>query len=139
MQILKFSDLDILKSKYYKKIIELEEIVFSKSLNDIYLIDRDITFIIAVKNDLFLGYIAYKQIDNNIDIYNLATNIYSKNKGVMNLLFKTLDSYNIFLEVNENNIAAIKLYEKFNLSVYHKVNNYYGNDACLKMKRDNNA
>ena len=39
------------------------------------------------------------------------------------------------LEVNENNVAAISLYEKNGFEVINKRNNYYGSDAALIMKR----
>lgn len=135
MSIQVYKDFSILKSKYYQKIITLENQVFGKNLSEIYTIDRNISFNLFIKNDLFLGYIAYKLVDDNIEIYNLATNVNSTNKGIMTKLLTSLTDYNLYLEVSAANIAARNLYEKMGFKCYSTVDNYYGSEKCLKMER----
>ncbi len=132
--ITRYSDLSILNTPFYKKILILEDQVFGKNLSDIYEVNRNLNFLVFTRHGMFLGYIAYMINEgNNIEIFNLATNINSQNKGIMTRLLSTLMVDDIYLEVRETNTQAVNLYNKLGFEVYDKVDNYYGNAAALKM------
>lgn len=122
-------------SKWYNRIISLENELFGKSLNSIYKIDDDINVIILLKNDSVIGFLTYKLFGNTADIYNIAIDKNNQNNGFGLLLLKEISVFDICLEVDETNIQAIKLYEKFNFTSYDKIDNYYDNRACIKMIR----
>lgn len=102
-------------------------------------------------NNVFTKYIAY-YIDNNVIGYLVYEKLYDRveidyiyvletfrNKKIGSLMMEYLinlckqnNIYNITLEVNINNINAIKLYEKYNFKTISIRKGYYkGIDALL--------
>lgn len=120
-----------------KNIHNLETYENNFSLSSIYQKDNLIKFFLAIKCDKqIIGFLSYKIHDNTIDIYNiLVENTYKKQKIATKLL-SNFFSYNILLEVNENNIIAKEFYLKNNFEILKKIPNYYARqDTCLVMHR----
>ena len=86
-----------------------------------------------------LGYLEIRLVDGVIDIMNLFVNEEERRKGIatslMNEMFNK-ESYNrIMLEVNENNIEALKLYNKLGFKEISLRNRYYGEDTAIIMEK----
>ena len=84
--------------------------------------------------------VAYSIIYNTIDFYELfeiAVDENYRNKGYANKLIDKLPSdMDIFLEVSENNINAIKLYKKNNFIELARRKKYYlDNSDAIVMRR----
>lgn len=89
-----------------------------------------------------IAYIGYEKIGDAMNIQKVATLEDYRNCGVASKLVQfVLDNFSsdenvdkILLEVNVNNIPAIKLYEKMGFAKLCKRDNYYKNgDACFVM------
>ena len=84
------------------------------------------------------GYIIYYDTFDSFDLFEIAIEKEFQNKGLGNeLLGKTIDRMfgeekyksrekTVFLEVNENNFSAVKLYKKNNFKEISLRKNYYG-------------
>ena len=81
------------------------------------------------------GYIIYYDTFDSFDLFEIAIKKEFQNKGLGNeLLEKTIDRLfneekykkTVFLEVNENNFSAVKLYKKNNFKEISLRKNYYG-------------
>jgi|GEM_PF-512095 len=106
-------------------------------------------FVITSRNDGFIGYIAYRQLqDNAYEIINFAIKESSRKKGLGNKLYKEsvimlkkqhTHALTISLECSKNNLQAIQLYEKNGFSVNKERENYYGNGspALFYLKEEN--
>ena len=98
----------------------------------------------AFIDDFLVGYLGFWQMDDNIDIINVAVCKKHQQEGIGSLLFEHLDEIindlnvkTISLEVRVNNIAALKLYEKNDFIILRKIKNYYpdtGDDAYFMQK-----
>ncbi|MEG1363853.1 MAG: GNAT family N-acetyltransferase [Clostridia bacterium] len=83
-----------------------------------------------VVNNSIVGYITYKLNYDTVDIISVLTDIdYRKNNIATKLILELIKNFNnkIFLEVNENNLNAIKLYEKLNFKKINVRKKYYNN------------
>lgn len=102
-------------------------------------------FYITISKDIIenyeanvVGYIIYLDSLDVYEIVEIGILKEYRNKGYgYYLLSNTVNKFskNIFLEVNENNKAAIKIYEK---AFFNKINirkNYYGKDSAYIMVR----
>lgn len=92
--------------------------------------------LVYTENDEILGFIDYSKMYENMEInYIFVKEEYRKKKVASKLLKYIIDNNefkNITLEVSVNNIAAIKLYEKFNFKTISIRKGYYnGIDAYL--------
>ncbi len=91
-------------------------------------------YIVAKQSNEIVGFAGILIIDSTCEIMNIITKINKRGLGIATKMLKNLiaiakkeNCLAINLEVNENNIPAIKLYEKFN---FHKVGlrkKYYNN------------
>ncbi|APC97784.1 GNAT family N-acetyltransferase [Francisella frigiditurris] len=102
-----------------------------------YNIKKQKLFFTAVSNDSLAGYILCFEYKKQIRIYSLAVSTVHQGKGIaqslLNHLFK-LTTKNIYLEVNTNNLGAIRLYQKNNFVISKTISNYYENgDSAYKM------
>ena len=93
------------------------------------------------QGDLLIGFIYISKSFENVDIIDIVVDGEYRRKGIASAMISFIvDNYkdinSIFLEVNENNIAAIETYRKNNFEVINVRNNYYGSDAAIVMKRD---
>lgn len=101
-------------------------------------------YIIAEINDEIVGFAGLKYVLDNADIMNIVTKKNKRNLGIGYILLENLiifcnkNSINqLTLEVNEQNLAAIHLYEKFNFKKISTRNNYYQNgDTAIIMQLD---
>ena len=90
-------------------------------------------YIIAKTNDgEIIGFTGIKVLVDNADIMNIVVKKSWRNQGVGNLLLnslislcKDLNLLSLSLEVNEDNLPAIHLYEKFGFKKVGLRNNYY--------------
>lgn len=91
-------------------------------------------------DDKLVAFVHITKLYETMDIVNIVVDEEYRKQGIATKLinyvinlFDDIDS--VMLEVNENNVAAISLYEKNKFEVISKRNNYYGSDAALIMKR----
>lgn len=105
--------------------------------------NTDSEYIVARINSEIVGFAGIKIILDTADIMNIAVKNNKRCLGIGSLLLSNLidvakqNSCNsIMLEVNENNIAAIRLYEKFDFERISFRKKYYNNtyDAIIMKK-----
>lgn len=86
-----------------------------------------------------LGYLEIRIIDDVVDIINVYTNEENRRQGIAKSLFETMlnsEKYSrIMLEVNENNLPAIRLYNKLGFKEINLRDNYYGKDTAIIMEK----
>ena len=86
-----------------------------------------------------LGYLEIRLVDEVIDVMNLFVNEDQRRKGIatklMNEMFEKEEYSRVMLEVNENNIEAIKLYSKLGFKEISLRNRYYGEDTAIIMEK----
>lgn len=87
-----------------------------------------------------LGYIYYSDIYDRAEINQIEVKKNDRNNGIgsklMQELIKSVDK-GITLEVNENNISAIKLYKKFDFKEKAIRKGYYNGIDGILMEREN--
>ena len=106
---------------------EKKNISFFENLNNIkYIFETENSYLILLDSiDVY-------------EIFEIAVRNSEKRKGLASeLLSKLPNDKEIFLEVNENNIAAINLYEKFGFKQISIRKKYYNNkDDAIIMKKE---
>ena len=101
-------------------------------------------YIIAKIDNEIVGFAGIKIIIDEADIMNIAVRIDKRNLGIGSVLLKKLiqlamdsNCTSITLEVNENNLPAIHLYEKFDFEKIGLRKKYYNNiDDAIVMKKN---
>ena len=98
-------------------------------------------YIVAILNKEIIGFAGVKFALDQADIMNIVTRKDYRNKGVGTLLLNGLISIckefkanSIFLEVNEDNKPAIKLYEKVGFESVGIRKNYYKDKNGIVMR-----
>ena len=99
-------------------------------------------YIVAKINNSIVGFAGIKTVLDEADIMNIVTKKDSRNSGIGSALFSSIINYaksnnvkKITLEVNENNVPAIKLYKKFGFEQIAKREKYYnGTDNAIIMQ-----
>lgn len=90
-------------------------------------------------NDKVLGYLEIRLVDGVVDIMNLFVNEEDRKKGIatslMNKMIEEEDYSRIMLEVNENNVDAIRLYSKLGFKEISLRERYYGEDTAIIMEK----
>ena len=128
--------------KYINNIGNNYIINFNKLYDLNNLLSDDINKIYVYDNKEILGFIHLTVINKEIDIINIIVKDTHRNKQIGTKLLKyVLNIYNnhiFYLEVKEDNINAIKLYEKFNFKIINKRKKYYNDKDALIMKKENN-
>ena len=91
-------------------------------------------FIVAKNEDEIIGFAGFKVLLEDADLMNIVVKKSYRNKGVGSLLLKNLmdlffsfSLVSLYLEVNENNFPAIRLYQKFGFKKIDVRKNYYPN------------
>lgn len=86
-----------------------------------------------------LGYLEIRLVDGVVDIMNLFVNEEERRKGIatslMNEMINKEDYSRIMLEVNENNIEALRLYNKLGFKEISLRERYYGEDTAIIMEK----
>ena len=86
-----------------------------------------------------VGIIVYEDIFNRFEIDYIVVDSQYRGKGIAKKLLESiinLNKKNITLEVREDNIPAINLYEKMGFEIVSKREKYYGNiDGLLMIRR----
>lgn len=102
-------------------------------------------YIVAKLNNEIVGFAGIKIVLDEAEIMNIVTSIFSRNNGVGSKLLNELiniskenNCLNIFLEVEDTNLPAIHIYEKFGFNRLTIRKKYYNNtkDAII-MKKEN--
>ena len=90
-------------------------------------------------NDKVLGYLEIRLVDGVVDIMNLFVNEEDRKKGIatslMNKMIEEEDYSRIMLEVNENNVEAIRLYSNLGFKETSLRERYYGEDTAIIMEK----
>ena len=134
-----FADLENLKNflqsdfdEFWSYDILLSEL---SSSNSRYIVAKN-------KDNTIVGFAAKKIILDEAELMNIVVNKASRHSGIGTLLLnklleickeKNLDS--IFLEVNEKNLNAQKLYKNFGFETISIRKNYYNSDNGIVMKK----
>lgn len=86
-----------------------------------------------------LGYLEIRLVDGVVDIMSLFVNEEFRKQGIatslMENMFNNEEYSRIMLEVNENNIQAIKLYNKLGFKEISLRDRYYGEDTAIIMEK----
>ena len=100
-------------------------------------------FIIVKNNNEIVGFAGLKVIVDEADIMNIVVKKTFRHNGIGSILLENLISYakdnnlkTITLEVNEHNLSAIRLYDKFNFDHIGIRKKYYNgeSDAIIMSK-----
>ena len=99
-------------------------------------------YIVAKTNNNIVGFAGIKTVLDEADIMNVVTKKDIRNSGIGSALFSAIIDYaksnnvkKITLEVNENNLSAIHLYEKFGFVKIAERKKYYnGTDTAIIMQ-----
>ena len=126
----KFNELGFQVNNNFSNLYNLEQILNSQHdyVYGYYIVDK------------LVGFIHITKLYETMDIVNIVVDKDYRKQGIATRLIDYVidlfdDVDNVMLEVNENNVAAISLYEKNKFEIISKRNNYYGSDAALIMKR----
>ena len=100
-------------------------------------------YIVAKINGDIVGFAGIKIVLDEADIMNIVTKKDFRNLGIGSVLFKAIIDYSknnginkLTLEVNEKNLSAIHLYEKFGFSKIAERPKYYnGIDTAVIMQK----
>ena len=101
-------------------------------------------FMVAKSNDEIVGFAGLKVIVDEADIMNIVVKKSYRHNGIGSVLLENLISYaksldlnTVTLEVNEHNLSAIKLYDKFNFDHIGIRKKYYNgeSDAIIMSKK----
>ena len=130
--------------RYLDQILKIEKNIFKKPWSEVHFLKDlklDVSFnIVCIEKTKCIGYIFGYIINKEYHLNNIAIQKSYQNKGfgnkLLNFLIKKLKNKKIkkiFLEVQCDNISAIKLYESNNFKKVNIRKNYYkkGKDAFL--------
>lgn len=98
--------------------------------------------IVAYFDDEIKGFIIYSIIYDRCEIEYIGVSLNSRNNKIatklIEYMMKDIENKckNITLEVNENNKAAISLYNKFDFKIAAKRKFYYGNENGILMIKE---
>lgn len=101
-------------------------------------------FIVATDDNEILGFAGLKIILDESDVMNIVVRKDQRQNGIGSVMLeylinysKSLDLKTITLEVNENNLSAIHLYDKFNFDHIGIRKRYYkdSSDAIIMSKK----
>lgn len=132
--------------KYLDKILEIDKTGSSYNWTRQMFVDEinneNSVFNVLFVDDHIVGYIIYHIVIDEAEILNIVIDNNFKGKGYGTFLLKeTIEEIkkknikNVFLEVGEQNIAAISLYKKFNFKKYNIREKYYKNgENAILMK-----
>lgn len=136
-----FDDIDSIQSNFSENFDKFWSIdILKNDLNS-----ENSKYIIAKIDNEIVGFAGIKVIFDEADIMNIAIRIDKRKLGIGSILLEKLielsrlsNCTSITLEVNENNIPAICLYEKYNFERIGLRKKYYNNvdDAIIMTRRN---
>lgn len=118
-------------------------LLIKENFKDIYKIDalnKDYANIyVYLEDDKVVGFLEYENHFEITDIINIAVAEYCQNKGIgealINYLVNNTESDKIMLEVRENNISALNLYNKCGFNIINRRKKYYDDEDAIIMER----
>ena len=121
--------------KIYKEYLSVKENNLNKWSESFFFklfLEKSVFFISL--NKPLDGYLIARKTLDEYEVLTLATDINKRRRGIGTMLLKKLINlaskdkvYRIILEVSENNIAAVSMYEKLGFKKISKRKNYYNN------------
>jgi len=105
-----------------KDIIEMEELFFGIALDEIYVNDDDIKFLLIKKREHVIAYLAYKDYGKAINIFNIAVQNNFQNQSLATKLIRNIQVKDVILEVEKGNRKAFDLYKKLGFIVFKEDN-----------------
>ncbi len=120
-------------NKYIQQIINLESLLFDSSFKQIYRIDSEIYYQIAMLDNQVVGYLTYKDNKEGYDIIQIGVDPNYQRQGIATKLMDKINDKPIVLEVNANNTKAVNLYYKLGFKKVVDLPNYYKNDDGIRM------
>lgn len=121
-------------------IVSLEEVTFGQSLGYSFLkqelLENDFSRIyILEENELIIGYISYRVVDDKAELLNFLIRAEYRHQGHGKNLFdfvvnelKADNVKTLILEVRVSNVNAINFYEKYGFFEVITIKNYYQNE-----------
>lgn len=106
--------------------------------------DNSYVIVAKVDENVIVGFAGLKVILDEADIMNIVVKKDFRHNGIGSVLLENLINYSkdlnlktITLEVNENNLSAIRLYDKFSFDKLGIRKNYYNgkSDAIIMSKK----
>lgn len=131
MEILQLTkdNMNLIKDNYTNFSNDWNINIFSDEINS-----TNSKYYVFKEKDIVIGFAGFKQILDSVEIMNIVINRNFRNKGYGTIIFKELikiiKNYNFkkaFLEVNENNLPAIKIYKQSGFNEISIRKNYYNN------------
>lgn len=124
--------LDRLTKETEQDIQQLEQRIFNRHLMNIYKANANIHFYIYYSDEEIVGYMSFKEDEDYYEIYNIAVKEKFRKRDIATQLLNMIREKNCYLDVRDDNIQAIKLYEKNGFRNINRRKNYYGcNDALI--------
>ena len=121
--------------KIYKEYLSVKENNLNKWSESFFLklfLDKNVFFVSL--NRPLDGYLIARKTLDEYEVLTLATDINKRRRGIGTLLLTKLINlakkdkvFRIILEVSENNIAAVSMYQKLGFKKISKRKNYYNN------------
>ena len=121
--------------KIYKEYLSVKENNLNKWSESFFLklfLEKNVFFI--SQNSPLDGYLIARKTLDEYEVLTLATDTNKRRRGIGTLLLRKLINLakkdkvlRIILEVSENNIAAVSMYEKLGFKKISKRKNYYNN------------
>lgn len=94
---------------------------------------------VYIKDEKVIGFLEYENHFEITDIINIAVAEYCQNKGIGETLIKYLinntKANKIMLEVRENNVSALNLYNKCGFIEINRRKKYYDDEDAIIMER----
>ncbi len=104
-----------------------------------YLVDKSKLLYVYEINNKVIGFALLNNLLDELELLAIAVDKKYQNKKVaskmLNLIFNK-ENKDCFLEVNENNKIAIRLYENLGFSIINIRKQYYNKDNALVMKKN---
>ena len=104
--------------------------------------DKNYKFIVALKNEIIVGFVVFLNIDDKLEIIKIATSRDYRRQGVGRCLIKFMQDYvisknrtGVILEVNEKNLPARNLYLKMGfVQIFTRKKYYHNTDDAIIME-----
>ena len=131
-----------LNDEYYEMLKELVKTSFSYNLDDDFKYNNFTKYFIYEEKSNIIGYVNYYDLYDRFELSYIYVLENMRNKGIASKLLSHLidigkdkDINNITLEVNKDNVEAIKLYSKYDFKEVAVRPKYYDGTDGLLMER----